>query len=86
MTPRLMHGIYVFGDWQAPNPYDPGLTDALHTARYNLKALTRAEAFRILQAAEAYVHFASHPTTTASVIAQLRELRRVVRENQREKP
>lgn len=77
--PRVMHGVVIFDDWQMPNPYDLALKDALHTARYNHEALTKAEALRVCQAAEAYIHFASHPATTASIVAQLRKLRRFLR-------
>lgn len=69
----------VIDDWSMPNPFDPDLTSALHTARYHMSILTQSQAFAICAAAEAYLHFASHPADTASIISQLRKLRARVR-------
>lgn len=69
------HGYFRFEDWIAPDPDDDKLGAALHTARYALASLTQADAYRILAAAEAYIHFAGHPASTKSIVAQLRKLR-----------
>lgn len=68
-----------FDGWVAPDPRDEDLHQAMHAARYSLSSLTQAEAYRILAAAEAYIHFAAHPAPTADIVKQLRELRTRVR-------
>ena len=80
-TPRRAHGRYFFEDWSVADPEDKKLLEAMHTARYNLEALTKDQSFRVLAAAEAFLHFASHPATNKSILNQLRLLRRAVRDN-----
>ena len=80
-TPRRAHGRYFFEDWSVADPEDEKLLEAMHTARYNLEALTQDQSFRVLSAAEAFLHFASHPATNKSILNQLRLLRRAVRDN-----
>lgn len=80
--PRLIHGTFHFEDWCAPDPHGEKLHEYMHTARYNLAALTQTQAYTILSAAEAYCHFAGHPASTKDILAQLRELRRAVRKTE----
>lgn len=79
--PRLSHGWFRFEDWAAPDPHDEKLGEAMHAARYDIARLTQDQAYRILAAAEAYQHYAGHPAATASILRQLRRLRRAVREH-----
>lgn len=76
---RHAHGRYFFEDWSTPDPHDQALNEAMHTARYNLAALTQTQAYLILAAAEAYQHFAGHPARTEDILHQLRRVRRAVR-------
>jgi hypothetical protein len=62
-----------------PDPLDERRREALWTARYNLKHLDQTQAYFLCEMAEAYMHFATHPAKTESVIKQLRELRRAIR-------
>lgn len=62
------------------DPEDEKLHEAMHTARYDLKRLTQDQAYRILSAAEAYVHLAAHPAGNKLIIDQLRRVRKAVRE------
>ena len=78
-------GKLWFGGWSMPDPADEALREAMWAARHNLSRLTQTQAHLIAGAADAYVHFASHPTSTARVIAQLREIRRAVKRHRREK-
>ena len=78
---KLLHGIFFFEDWQAPNPDDKKLHDAMHQARYGLKHLTQDQASRILEAAEAYCHFAGHPASDRLILDQLKLLRAATREH-----
>lgn len=75
MSGKKIGGWYRFEDWIAPDPDDEKLSQALHTARYNLAGLTQTDAYRILSAAEAYCHFAGHPASDTSILGQLRTLR-----------
>src|SRR5690242_19932603 len=77
---RRTAGRLFFGDWSMSDPdYEP-LRESMYTARYALHRLTQADAYRILAAAEAYLHLAAHPAPTHMLIAQLRAVRKVVRE------
>lgn len=49
----------------------------------SLADLTQADAWRLLAAAEAYVHLAGRPAPTAEIIEQLRQVRAAVREARR---
>ena len=71
---------FHFEDWGAPNPDDPGLGEALHTARYDLANLTQTQAYRICEAAEAYRHFAGHVAPNRLIVPQLQKLRARVRQ------
>ena len=71
---------FRFGDWSALNPTHETLLTALWTARYSLATLTQSQAVTICEAAEAYQHYAAHPAGTESVVAQLRILRRGIRD------
>ncbi len=62
-----------------PNPHDEDAHEAMHTARYNLAALTQVQAYDILSYAEAYLHLATHPAGTESCVKTLREVRRLAR-------
>ncbi len=75
-----------FDGWSSPDPEDPALSEALHRARYSLSRLTQSDAYLILAAAEAYLHFSAHPTSTESVAAQLRELRARVKRRRKAVP
>lgn len=78
--PRRSGVNICFEDWSMPDPeYEP-LADALHTARYALGSLTQEQAYLILGCAEAYLHLVTHPAGTESVVKQLREVRRALRE------
>ena len=72
-----------FEGYSLPNPDYPPLEGALHTARYNLTALTQADAYCLLACAEAYLHFAGHPATNKLVTKQLQALRRRVKANRK---
>jgi hypothetical protein len=80
---KLLHGTFFFEDWQAPDPDDERLHDAMHKARYGLEHLTQQEAYRILAAAGAYCHFAGHPASNKSILSQLGKLRAAVRQNRK---
>lgn len=85
--PRLFkHGRYYFTDWSMADPEDASLEAAMHKARYDLANLTQEEAYRILAAAEAYVHLASHPADNRSILDQLRAVRSAVRAMRRKSP
>lgn len=77
---RTKHGWIKFKEWGAPDPHDERLGNACHVARYNLPALTQAQAYRLCEAVSAYVHFAGYQGPSGAVLSQLRELRRRVRE------
>lgn len=64
--------------YSMPDPTDESLTEALHQLRYNLTAATQADAYRVLAAAEAFCHLATHPAGSNSMVRKLREIRRVV--------
>jgi len=66
-----------------PDPSSEALSEAAHTARYGLATLTQSQAFHLCAAVEAYCHLATHPAGTESVVAQLRMLRRALKERQR---
>ena len=76
---RLTMGSYRFSDWSAPDPDDGLLDSALHTARYALTSLTQDEAYAILAAAEAYIHFVGHPAANKLIVDQLLAVRAAVR-------
>lgn len=78
---RKLGGWFRFKDWGAPDPDSEKLHEAMHAARYSLALLTQTQAYHILEAAEAYCHFAGHPTDTKSVLDQLRLLRRAVKDH-----
>lgn len=76
---RLVGSWYRAADWGAPDPDNEELGEALHCARYCLTRLTQSQAYTVLAAAEAYLHFAGHPAATKDIVAQLRVLRRAVK-------
>jgi hypothetical protein len=78
--PEKKHGLYWFDDWSITDPHDSELSDAMWTARHNQENLERNQLWKILRAAEDYCHFAGHPATTKSIIKQLRQVRRAVRD------
>jgi hypothetical protein len=78
---RKAGGRYRFGEWSLPDPHDHALHDALHDARYDLAHLSQGQAYRILAAAEAYVHLAGHPAGTEAMVRQLRAIRQAVWED-----
>lgn len=78
---RKLGGCFLFKDWGAPDPDSKKLHEAMHTARYSLASLTQTQSYHILEAAEAYCHFAGHPADTKSVLDQLRLLRRAVKDD-----
>ena len=67
-----------FEDWSVINPVHGSLQEALWTARYSLKNLTQGQAYLLCEAVESYKHLTAHPTTTKSIISQLRKIRREV--------
>lgn len=82
---RLIGSWYRFKDWGAPDPDNEKLEEAMHCARYSLPRLTQSEAYTILAAAEAYLHFAGHPAATKNIVEQLRDLRRAVKSTRKGK-
>ena len=66
----------IFEDWTISDPECPGLREALHTARYGNP--TRQQANLILAAATSYVHLATHPAGTESMIKQLKAIRKAL--------
>lgn len=68
-----------FGDWSMTNPDYTPLHEALWVARYNLNNLTQTQAYLLCAAVEDYLHLVAHPTTTKSVIEQLRKIRTAVK-------
>lgn len=72
--------VLRFEDWSMANPECTKLHDALWTARYNLNSLTQTQAYLLCEAVESYRHLTAHPTSTKSIIAQLRKVRRLVKE------
>ena len=77
------HGWIRFNEgderWSMPDPQDPGLADAAHTARYSLGNLTQVEAWRLCQVVEAYHHLMTHPCGTEYAVGQLRAMRRALK-------
>jgi hypothetical protein len=67
--------------YQMPDPCSDNLMRAMHLARYYPEQLTDTDRYKILAAAEAYVHLAAHPAPTYKIIKQLRDLRTAVRES-----
>jgi len=78
-TPRLQ--LPDGSTW--PEPDCPALAESMWKARWNMRALTQDDCYRILAVAEAYQHLAAHPAGTESVVAKLRSLRRVRRESRK---
>jgi hypothetical protein len=88
MQVKLQNGYFYFSSedkysWNAPDPNDASLYEAMHTARYNLNTLTQTQAYRILEAAEVYRHFTTHPATNKQIFKQLALLRKAVKKADR---
>lgn len=71
-----------FNEWSVINPLHDQLSEAMWVARYSLNNLTQSQAYLLCEAAEGYIHFTAHPTTTKSIIDQLRKVRRKVRRHE----
>jgi len=79
MSKKRAGGRIFFGSYSMPDPDDADLRYSMHEARYGqMEALTRADMYQILAAAEAYLHFVGHLAGTEAMIQQLREVRREV--------
>jgi len=74
-------GYFFFKDWRMPNPLDKRLIEAMWRMRY--ASPSRDDCFRVLSAAEAYCHLASHPASNKLILKQLRELRAAVKEERK---
>ena len=72
--------VIRFDGFTMADPESEELGEAMHTARYNLKGLTQAEAFLILGATECYLHLTTHPAGTEAMVRKLRLIRRTLRE------
>ena len=73
-----------FDDWSMTNSeYEP-LLEAMWTARYDLKGLTLTQAYLLVEACESYRHLVAHPTSTKSIIAQLRKVRRAIKDGRKQ--
>lgn len=68
--------------YSMPDPNSEALDESMHRLRYEFHSATQDDAYRVLAAAGAYLHFAAHPSPTCRLVKQLRELRSAVRELQ----
>jgi NADPH:quinone reductase-like Zn-dependent oxidoreductase len=60
---------------------DPaGCADAAWTARYHPERLTKEQAMALTEAVSTLHHILYHPAGTESVVRQVREARRVIRQ------
>ena len=75
--------ITINDEWSWVNPLYPGYSKAIQTALHFEKSLTREQLLLIVSAAENYLHIVGHPSGVESVIKQLRQVIKVLRENER---
>jgi len=69
-----------FAGWSAPDPDDPGLSEAVDRARYTPDRVTRGDLLRLVDAADAYRYLAGRGGTCDGAVSAIRTLRRAVRE------
>lgn len=72
--------------WSITDPTSEALHEALHTARYNLPALTQTQAFLLCSAAEDYVHLTTYALGVEHVIRKLRTIWRALRDRKDTSP
>lgn len=65
--------------WQISNPISEPLHDAMWRMRYEPERVTQADRFRVLSAAEAYIHLTTYPLGVTHVITKLRAVWRALR-------
>jgi hypothetical protein len=72
---------FYFKDWCMPDPDSEHLSEALYAAHHHeFGELTRAQISLLATTVEAYQHLAGHPADDDDIVAQLRTLRRAVRQ------
>ena len=65
--------------YSMPDPRDRALDDSMYALRHNPDP-NRSDVLRVLDAAELYVYFATSRSPTKTIVTQLRELRRAVKD------
>ena len=78
-----MHQDTSEKSYQFVNPCTGRFANAVHTARYANDKLTKDEGYQLAEAAETLWYILAHPATTESIIKQVREVRRVIKENEK---
>jgi hypothetical protein len=69
-----------FDDWGCVDPESDALGDAIDVLLHEPAKLTFGQQHMLHGAVAMFCHFATHPAGTESMVAQLRELRRGLKE------
>jgi hypothetical protein len=62
-----------------PDPLCPDLHESMHRMRYDPELIESADMWRVLAAAEAYLHLTTYPLGVEHTVKDLRQIRRVLK-------